>query len=457
MAAITLRCRCYGGRITSAIGSTPELQAEKRRAKPIADTVRPFYRGDTAGQSDADGGTTTNEGTDVVDDLLNNQARRPAIAGLGMTQLGKIYGSSAADFAASAVRLAAADAGIELSQIDGLLTSAGITGGVGLGLQRDLELHDLRLLSEMQAYGSTAGAMVQVAAMAVASGMVDTVACVWADAPLAKDRNASARYAAAGHQQSGFRGLHSATGLLGANQMYALAARRHMEAFGTTSDAFASIAIAQRQWAMLNPLAQLRTPMTREDYYASRMISEPFHLFDCCLVSNGGIAVIVTSADRAASMAQPPVSVLGWAQSHPGHSGVRHEDFGLVSGAAHSGPAALKMAGVTLDDVDVVELYDCYTFTALITLEDYGFCAKGEGGDFVQSGVLGPNGSMKVNTGGGQLSSYYMWGMTPLSEAIIQARGQAGERQVAKHEVVLVSGNGGVLDHHSTLVLGGHR
>ena len=111
------------------------------------------------------------------------------------------------------------------------------------------------------------------------------------------------------------------------------------------------------------------------------------------------------------------------------------------------------MAGVELTDIDIVELYDCYTYTALISLEDYGFCAKGEGGDFVSSGVLGPNGKLKMNTGGGQLSSYYMWGMTPLSEAIMQARGQAGDRQVVDHELVLVSGNGGVLDHHSTLIL----
>jgi acetyl-CoA acetyltransferase len=111
------------------------------------------------------------------------------------------------------------------------------------------------------------------------------------------------------------------------------------------------------------------------------------------------------------------------------------------------------MADVELADIDVVELYDCYTYTVLVTLEDYGFCAKGEGGPFAASGVLGPDGKLKVNTGGGQLSAYYMWGMTPLSEAVIQARGQAGERQVRDHELVLVSGNGGCLDHHATLVL----
>jgi acetyl-CoA acetyltransferase len=380
-------------------------------------------------------------------------ARRPVICGLGMTDLGKVYGPSAAQFAADAVRLAAADAGLALGDIDGLLVSSGVSNGVHLDLQLDLGLHDLAMLSEMQAYGSTAGAMVAVASMAVQSGMASTVAYVWADAPLQQGTSSAAAYGGAARAQSGWRGLTAAAGITSANHRYAMAARRHMERFGTTSDQLGAIAVAQRDWAALNPLAQLRTPITIEDYHASRWIAEPFHLLDCCLVSNGGIAVIVTSADRAAGLRQPPVWVRGWAQAHPGHAGRRFDDFGLVSGAATAGPAALRMAGAELADINVAELYDCYTYTVLVTLEDYGFCGKGEGGPFAASGVLGPDGKLKVNTGGGQLSAYYMWGMTPLSEAIIQARGQAGERQVRDHDLVLVSGNGGCLDHHATLVL----
>src|SRR6202012_3266107 len=169
--------------------------------------------------------------------------------------------------------------------------------------------------------------------------------------------------------------------------------------------------VAQREWAQRNPMAQFYgTPLTLDEYHASRYIAEPFHLYDCCLVSNGGVAIIVTSLDRARALRQPPVRVLGWAQAHPGHTGIRNDDFGLVSGAASAGPRALKM--------------------------------------------LGPGGRLKVNTGGGELSAFYMWGMTPLHEAVVQARGQGGERQVAQHDRVLVSGNGGGLDHHSTLVLG---
>ena len=378
--------------------------------------------------------------------------RRPVIAGLGITEVGRVYGRTTSQFAAEAVRLAAQDAGLALSDIDGLLVSSGMSGGVSLSLQRDLALTDLSLLSEMQGYGSTAGAMVQMASLAVASGSATAVACVFADAPLTQGRSAGSVYGTQG--PSGFLGLLGASGVVGANSMYAMAARRHMLRYGTTSEQLGHIAVAQRDWAALNPRAQMREPLTLQDHQESRWVAEPFRLLDCCLVSNGGVAVVVTTAERAAELAQPPVHVLGWGQSHPGHFLRRDDDLGLTTGAGRSGAAALATAGVGLDDVGVAELYDCYTFTVLVSLEDYGFCAKGEGGPFVASGVLGPEGKLKVNTGGGQLSSYYLWGMTPLSEAVIQARGQGGERQVEDHDVVLVSGNGGVLDHHATLVLG---
>jgi acetyl-CoA acetyltransferase len=376
--------------------------------------------------------------------------RAPVIAGLGITEMGKVYDRSTAGFAADAVRRAAADAGLGLADIDGLLVS----GGVGLELQRDLNLRDLGLLSEMQAFGATAGAMLQLAATAVSSGSSEVVACVFADAPLVRDGSAGSAYGGRGMGQAGWRGIVAASGVSGANPMYAMAARRHMERYGTTSEQLGAVAVAQRQWAGLNPLAQMRDPITLADHQASRLVAEPFRLLDCCLVSNGGVAAIVTSEERARDLAAPPVHVLGWAQCHPGRFLMRDDDLGLVTGAARSGPKALAMAGITLDDVDVVELYDCYTFTVLVTLEDYGFCEKGEGGRFVSSGVLGPDGKLKLNTGGGQLSGYYMWGMTPLSEAVIQVRGQGGARQVEPHGVALVSGNGGVFDHHATIVLG---
>lgn len=382
-------------------------------------------------------------------------AGRPAvIAGLGMTEMGKVYDRSAAQFGVDAVRSAAEDAGIPLSEIDGLLVNPGITGGIDLGIQRALGLADLGFAAQVQSFGSSAGVMVSQAAMAVASGTARVVACVFADAPLAPGSRTGAAYAdPAKRVRPGFDGLAAAGGLLGPNTGYALAARRHMDTYGTTSEQLGHVAVSTRQWAELNPLARMREPMTIADHQSSRWIVEPLHLLDCCHVSNGGIAVIVTSDERARSTRQPAVHVRGWGQGHPGYRDDRGSRFGLCTGAVQSGRSAMRMAGVGPADIDIRELYDCYTYTTLVSLEDYGFCAKGEGGALAASGALGPGGSMPTNTGGGQLSGYYMWGMTPLSEAVLQARGQAGQRQVPRHELVLVSGNGGVLDHHSTLVL----
>ena len=212
--------------------------------------------------------------------------------------------------------------------------------------------------------------------------------------------------------------------------MYALVARRHMHVYGTTQDQLGGVAVAQRRWANLNPQAQMHDqPLTLDDYRASRWIVEPFHVFDCCLVSNGGLAVIVTSAERARALRKPPVYVWGMAQGHLGGDPERHPDVGR--GAREASRRSPWRASPSRD-VDVVELYDCYTFTVLVTLEDYGFCPKGEGGAFAAEHHTGPGGRLALNTGGGQLSSFYMWGMTPVSEAVIQLRGEGGARQVAE-------------------------
>ncbi|XRQ02741.1 thiolase family protein [Actinomadura welshii] len=380
-----------------------------------------------------------------------------SIVGLGMTELGRVYGRSPRRLAADAVRLAVADAGLALGDLDGLLVSHGMGGSPGIELAGALGLRDLRLLSQVNAFGATAGAMLSYAAMSVLSGTATTVACVFADAPLKPKKSAGSAYNRDAREWYGFGGMTAALGLRSVNSFYALAAQRHMARYGTTSEQLGAIAVSTREWASRNPLAQMRDPITLADHQESRWVSEPLHLLDCCLVSNGAIAVVVTGADRARDLARPPVHLWGWGQGHPGHRKERGSDFGLTTGAASSGATAMKMAGITTSDVTMCQLYDCYTYTVLVSLEDYGFCAKGEGGAFAASGALGPGGSLPTNTGGGQLSAYYMWGMTPLSEAVVQARGDGGERQVPANDVILVSGNGGILDHHSTLVVSPHE
>jgi len=306
--------------------------------------------------------------------------------------------------------------------------------------------------------GATAAAMVQQAALAIDAGLCTTVACVFSDRPLqppdqrrsraGEPTGSAAAYAAARSPATG--NLDAAYGQFGTNALYALVARRYMHVYGTTQDDLGAVAVAQRRWANMNPAAQFRdVPVTLADYHASRWVVEPFHVLDCCLVSNGGAAVIVTSAERARDRRKPPVHVWGMGQGHPGGDPTEN----LASGAPLAKRTAFAMAGIDTADVQLCELYDCYTFTVLITLEDYGFCRRGEAGALVGGGHTAPGGRLPVNTGGGQLSSFYMWGMTPIVEAVIQARGEAGERQAPHRDVVLVSGNGGLLSTHSTLVL----
>jgi acetyl-CoA acetyltransferase len=386
---------------------------------------------------------------------------KAAISGLGISEMGRVYGHDAQHFAAEAIQRAVEDAGLRKDQIDGLLVNPGVTplGGMGgVGLQNYLGLTHLRLLSSMNVGGATACAMVHYAALAVVHGMANHVVCVFADAPLQPNRGGGAAYAGMGRslRPSGMGGLYTAFGVFGVNAHYAIATRRHMALYGTTNDHLGAIAVAERQWAALNPIAEHKEPMTLEDYHASRWVAEPLHLLDCCLVSNGGVAVIVSRAEEARDLKSRPAYIWGMGQGHPGDLRRAGWDVETQTGAPMAKEIAFGMAGVGIDDVNVVQAYDCYTYTVLVTLEDYGFCKKGEGGPYVADGKLGPGGALPTNTGGGQLSAFYMWGMTPLSEGVIQARGSGGERQVDKHDVVLVTGNGGILDHHSTLVLSPH-
>jgi acetyl-CoA acetyltransferase len=379
--------------------------------------------------------------------------RNATIVGYGLTEVGKVFGKTARGFAAEAVRLAVADAGLSLGDIDGLLVNARTGTDLNLTLARTLGLGNLRLLSEINAFGASAAIMIAQASKAVLSGEAEVVVCVFADDPKKQDTGGAHAYRASSLTATGFRSAETAAGFTSVNHRYALAARRYMDHYGLTSSHLGAVAVSQRAWALDNPVAQMRAPLTLDEYHRSRWVVEPLHLLDCCLVSNGGAAVVVTTPERARDLPNTPVYVRGWGQAHPGYVLERDSDFGLVTGAAASGPAALKMAGMTVYDIDLREIYDCYTYTLLVTLEDYGFCGKGEAGELAASGALAPGGTLPTNTGGGQLSSFYLWGMTPLIEALTQLRGEGGRRQVRQHATAIVSGNGGILDHHGTLVL----
>jgi acetyl-CoA acetyltransferase len=236
---------------------------------------------------------------------------------------------------------------------------------------------------------------------------------------------------------------------------YALAASRHMHQYGTTREHLAAVAVAARQWAQLNPAAWEKKPLTIEDVLKSRMISHPLSVRDCCLVTDGGGAIVMTSAARAKSCRKPPAYVLGC-----GH-GVTHMNITAMpdltaTGAVEAGKAAYAMAKLGAKDIDVVELYDAFTINTILFLEDLGFCRKGEGGAFVSDGRIAPKGALPVNTNGGGLSYCHpgMYGLMILIEGVRQLRGECGARQVAKHDTAMVHGNGGVLSAQASVILG---
>ncbi len=358
--------------------------------------------------------------------------------------------------AAKAVRAAIADAGLKATDIDGLIVcrSGGATESeLGLNVQSAAALLDLRLMQVLHAEGASSIIAIQTAALAVTAGLAKSVVCVFSDAQL----QGRATRESFGRIKStrGIEGLRYAAGLFGGSALFAMAARRYMADCSVSQEQLGAVALAARQWAMMNPLAIFREPLDMNTYLSARWIAEPFRLYDCAVPVNGAIAVVVTADDRAKDLRHPPLHILGMGQAHLG-SDRQNEDSDGARGAEMVRDAAFKMASVTRADITMCQFYDPFTYVTLATLEGYGFCKRGEAGDFVASGAIGPGGSLPVNTGGGHLSGYYLQGMTPISEAVLQMRGQAGARQCDKCDVVLVTNIGGLFEHQACLVLGSY-
>ncbi len=237
---------------------------------------------------------------------------------------------------------------------------------------------------------------------------------------------------------------------------YALAAMRHMHEYGTTSEQLAEVAVATRKWASMNEKAYMRDPITIEDVLNSRWIAEPLHLLDCCLVTDGGGAVVVASAERARQLRKPPVWILGHGESHTHNSITNMPDLATHRAAIESGRAAFAMAGLTPAEIDVTEIYDSFTITVIMTLEALGYCGRGEGGAFVSGQRTAPGGPFPMNTNGGGLSYCHpgMYGIFLLIEATRQLRGECGTRQVPNARTALAHGTGGVLSSAATIILG---
>jgi acetyl-CoA acetyltransferase len=373
------------------------------------------------------------------------------LVGLGMTAMSLHPGAPPLALAAEASEAALADAGIERADIDGLLvgSSQGVRPDrLGVGFAAQGGFSNLRLLEHVEIKGATTIAMIQRARHAITTGEATTVLCVFADAPLVAGRGAGSTYAQSGGN-AGVRGLERASGLLGSVPTYALLAQRWLHVTGTSADALRAVATTARKWARGNPDAVNREPLDDAGYDASPMIAEPLRLLDCARPVNGAVAVVLTGS---ASIGSTRLRVRGTGRDHP----VRRRRAGAESwfgGGCRALDDALAQAGMTRSDLDVAELYDPFSIVTLALLDEYRLTGDVPAGTFVRDGHTGPDGALPTNTGGGQLSGFYLQGMTPLAEAVIQLRGTGGERQVPDATVALVGGIGGRLDHHAALVL----
>ncbi|OUS94282.1 thiolase family protein [Rhodococcus sp. NCIMB 12038] len=367
------------------------------------------------------------------------------IAGFGQTSAGRLPGRGTDSLTAEAARMAIADAGIAKEEIDGLFVKYPTSGHRPMYGQTIAEVLGIqpRIGGVWDQGGATNISMISFAAMAIEHGQCEIALVTTADNPKSGSRQAYER-------AWGEDAIH---GWFGTPAGYAMIARRHMEEFGTTHEQLGAVAKACRRHGADNPAAQLQAPLTLDEYMDSPWVVDPLKRADCCLISDGGAAVIVMSRRRAETIGvSHPVSILGFGQGQTSWEVAQRPTL-TETAAAVSAKTAFAMAGVRPADVDTAQVYDCFTITALMTLEDYGFCAKGEGGKFVEDGCIEIGGELPVNTSGGLLSETGMPGMQLVIEGVRQIRGTS-TNQVRDARVCAVANQGGIMHTHSTLVLG---
>ena len=378
-----------------------------------------------------------------------------AIVGVGQSQLGQVPGVGPTGLLAQAMKAAIEDAGLGKCDIDGIVSRG----------PDDIYCHhqemgeilgiDAQFSTSVDNGGASQILSIILATMAIDAGLCQTVICGYGrDSFSRTHRSKEARTSMdliPAEQRSVEFGPEF--GLFGAVGTHAFGATRHMHLYGTTREHFGSVAITFRKHASKNPLAQMQKPITLEDYLRARLITYPFGLYDCSLTTDGAGAVIVTSAEQARDLRHPPVHIRGFGTFN-NLRGWFFDDHMVCTAAKKSAEKAYAMAGVGPEDIDTAQIYDCFTYMVVTQLEDYGFCAKGEGGPFVASGALDIGGALPTNTSGGQLSEGHVEGMLQIVEAVHQLRRDRPEgRQVKDAEIALVSGHGGNTVCHSTLIL----
>lgn len=386
---------------------------------------------------------------------MNALRDKYAIVGTGKSRLGQV-GLNSLALLEEAIKNALDDAGLTNTDVDGVV----VRGPDDVYSHHQLVAArlgiDVGFSTSLDNGGASQILAIILAVMAIEAGLATTVVCGYG-----RDSWTRTHSEGRGHAQNDLipaaqrpREHGPEFGHFGAVSQHAFGARRHMFEYGTTRKDFAAIATAFREHALRNPDAVMKKPLTIDDYFKARLVVDPFGLFDCSLNSDGAGAVIVTSTERARSLRQKPVLIKGFA-THNNTKGWIEEDHMLSTGAVESGARAFKMAGLGPKEVDTAQIYDCFTYMVLTQIEDYGFCKKGEGGEFVRSGALRLDGALPTNTSGGQLSEAHVEGMLQIVEGARQLQGIYGaDRQVPDAEIALISGHGGNQVCHSTLILG---
>ena len=370
-----------------------------------------------------------------------------AIVGAAESDLGQVAdGLNPIDLMAQGIARAAEDAGLRVRDIDGLLCATTQSRTSGLNLSEYLGISP-KFIDTTILGGSSFMFHVAHAVAALQLGLCEVAAIAYGSTQRTVGRR-QASVREVNPFETPYRPFLPSTA-------YALAASRHMHEFGTTREQLAEIAVAARQWALMNPAAWEKKPLTVDEVLNARMVSYPFTVRDICLVTDGGGAIILTTPDRARSLKKPPIYVLGCGSAIT-HANISSMPDLTVTGAKQAGEVAYRMAKLSAKDCDMVQLYDAFTINTILFLEDLGFCKKGEGGAFVSGGNIAPAGELPVNTNGGGLSYCHpgMYGLFLLIEAVRQLRGECGARQVKDVETAIAHGNGGVLSSQSTVILG---
>ncbi|PXY30621.1 lipid-transfer protein [Prauserella flavalba] len=375
-------------------------------------------------------------------------AGRAAIAGIGATEFSKDSGRSELRLAAEAVSAALGDAGLTPSDVDGLVTFT-MDGNAEIAVARELGIPELTFFSRVHYGGGAAAATVQQAAMAVATGVAEVVVAYRAFNERSGHRFGQVSSAAAQQvNTSGVdNGFHYPMGLATPAATVAMVAQRYLHTYGATSEDFGRVAVLDRKHAATNPRAWFHgKPITLEQHQASRWVAEPLHLLDCCQESDGGVALVITSAERARDLAQPPVVIAAAAQgSGPDQyimTSYYRDDLAALPEMGVVARQLWRQSGLDRSDVDVAVLYDHFTPYVLMQLEELGFCGRGEAKDLVASGALELDGSLPLNPHGGQLGEAYIHGMNGIAEGVRQVRGTAVNQVAGARHVLVTAGTG---------------